>query len=98
MVRIVFIGDELSAAGFRLAGASTYTPDKQQTIEVFSKLRRDCELLLMTAEYASVLPPDVVQQALRESKPLMLVVPDMRHRSRPPDLGREVDRALGIES
>lgn len=98
MARLAFIGDELTAAGFRLAGASTHTPDKPQTSEVFARVSQECELLLMTAAYAQALPPDVLQAALRESEPLVLIVPDVLGAHRPPDLVREVDRALGIES
>ena len=50
MVRLAFIGDELTAAGYRLAGASTHTPDKPQIAEAFAKIGQDFELLLMTAE------------------------------------------------
>lgn len=98
MASTAFIGDELSAAGFRLAGVSTYSPAREHVAETFARARQDRELLLMTEAYARELPNSVLQAALRESKPLLLVVPDLRLRVLPPDLGRSVDLALGIES
>lgn len=98
VVRLAFIGDELTAAGYRLAGAGTYTPDKPQITEAFAKIGQDCDLLLMTAEYARELPQGVLSAALQESEPLVLIVPDVLRQHMPPDLARDVDRALGIES
>lgn len=95
---VTFIGDELSAAGFRLAGARTLTPEKSETAKVLAGARQDCEMLLITAEYAREIPNRLLEQALANGKPLMLIVPDVLRQFQAPDLVRVVDRALGIES
>lgn len=98
MARVTFIGDELSAAGFRLAGARILTPEKPAVKEAFANALDDCELILITAEYADELPSELVQQAQRANSPLLLLLPDLRRLFEPPDLAQRIDRALGIES
>jgi len=97
MSDIVFIGDELSAAGFRLAGARVHAPAADETLAVFEAARREARLLLVTAAVAAHLPPALLSQALAATQPLLLVVPDVRGRQQPPDLGHRVRRQLGIE-
>jgi len=98
MSDIVFIGDELSAAGFRLAGATVHAPALDETVAVFEAARRDASLLLITTEIASRLPAAVRSQALAATRPLLLVVPDVRNRRQPPDVGHLVRAQLGIEA
>lgn len=95
---IVFIGDELSAAGFRLAGARVHVPDETETRAVFESAQRNARLLLITAEVAAQLPPAVLSRALVGTRPLLLVVPDVRQRQAPPDLVGRVRRLLGMEA
>jgi len=95
---IVFIGDELSAAGFRLAGARVHVPDEMETRAVFESAQRDARLLLITAEVAARLPPAMLSRALVGTHPLLLVVPDVRQRQAPPDLVGRVRRLLGMEA
>ena len=53
----VFIGDELTAAGYRLAGARTYVPGEGELIDVFERASGEAEVVLITAELAARLPP-----------------------------------------
>ena len=61
----IFIGDELSAAGYRLAGVRVWSPDEEELLKVFRRAREEAELLLLNVEYARRLPPAEIQAAQR---------------------------------
>lgn len=97
MNQIVFIGDEASAAGYRLAGAAAYVPAAGEEAAVLEAARREALLVLISAECAARVPPAQMNEARLALKPLMLVVPDVRGRAMPADLGRLVRKQLGME-
>ncbi|HSO80850.1 MAG TPA: V-type ATP synthase subunit F, partial [Chromatiaceae bacterium] len=45
-----FIGDEVSAAGFRLAGFAAHYPAPTQATALFQRLRAEAALILITQE------------------------------------------------
>ena len=94
----VFIGDEVTAVGFRLAGASVQVPDRGQVQEVFDRARQEADLVLITAEYAGALPAGHLDEALRAIQPLVLVIPDARGNASPPDMVQRMRAALGLEA
>lgn len=93
----VFLGDELSAAGFRLAGAVTRTPAAGEEAALFEWARQQAPLVLVTAEVAARLPGELLARALAAVAPLVLVVPDARGQAQPPDLAQALRRQLGME-
>ena len=96
MKTCAFIGDEVSAAGFRLAGAEVHSPAEQETATLFRRLRDECELLILTAEAADRVPDELLQQCAEQGRPLLLVVADAAGRRRPPDLAARVREQLGM--
>lgn len=92
------IADEISAAGFRLAGARTIVPAPGALGAAFDAARNECELLLVSATLARELSPQRLAVALVAARPLLLVVPDAFGGGEPPDLAGELERALGVES
>ena len=98
MTTIAFIGDEVSAAGYRLAGAAAYVPAAGEEGAVFAAARAHAALVLVTAECAARIPAVELHQALAAFRPLTLIVPDVRGRVTPPDLGRLVRQQLGMEA
>lgn len=98
MTAVVFIGDEVTAAGYRLAGARTIVPRAGVVREAFEAALDDAELLLVTAACAAEIPAGQLDHAVRAGAPLVLLVPDAGDQVAPFDLSIEVDRALGIES
>lgn len=93
----VFIGDELSALGYRLAGARTVVPDDVDLAESFDSACAEASLVLITAGLAARLPRGRLGQAL-SSGALVVIVPDVQNRSQMPDTAELVRRQLGIES
>lgn len=92
-----FIGDEVTAAAWRLIGVRAVAVDSGNVAEAFEAAMADGDLLLVTAACAAELDGERLDAAVRHAKPLILVVPDAANRIAPPDLDREVDRVLGIE-
>lgn len=93
----VFLGDELSAAGFRLGGALTRTPAAGEEAAMFEWARQRAPLVLITPAVAERLPAGQLARALAVTTPLVLIVPDVRGREQPPDLTQALRRQLGME-
>jgi vacuolar-type H+-ATPase subunit F/Vma7 len=91
-----FIGDEVSAAGFRLAGVEVHVPESGQASDLFERLLARSQLLMVTAEVAAQLPEAQLRRALIAGRPLVLVVPDVRGRVPPDDLAARLRRQLGM--
>jgi vacuolar-type H+-ATPase subunit F/Vma7 len=96
MVACAFLGDEVSGLGFRLAGVEVHCPEPQQVRALFQRLRAEARVIVMTAEVAAALPPELLREAELATWPLVLVVPDVRHRVAAPDLVADVRRHLGM--
>jgi vacuolar-type H+-ATPase subunit F/Vma7 len=96
MSRCAFVGDEVSAVGFRLTGIAVYAPAPAEVAALFRTLCREQELILITAEMAQQLPTDLLQRQLRARRPLLLVIDDVRGRHPPVDLAEQLRRQLGM--
>ena len=98
MARIWYIGDEATAAGYRLAGAEVRVPAEAEVPEVFRLAQAaEADLILVSAQSAGALPPDELDEALMGTRPLVAIVPDAYGRHPAPDMARTVRMALGIE-
>jgi len=93
----VFLGDELSAAGFRLGGALARSPAPGEEAALFEWARQQSPLVLLTPAVAARLPAEQLARALAATAPLVLIVPDVRGREQPPDLTQALRRQLGME-
>ena len=99
MVRVLYIGDEVTAAGYRLAGAETRVPVPSEAGEVFRRACSDgADVILLSAALAPQIDPGELSAALIAEAPLTAIVPDAFGRCPPPDVARDVRLALGIES
>lgn len=96
MHRIAFIGDELTAAGFRLAGIRVFTPSSEDFVTLYETLREEAELLLLTESYARLIDAARRQQDQQAVSPLLLVIPDVARRSAPVDVGALLRDHLGM--
>ena len=97
MAAAVFIGDELSAAGFRLTGIETVVAEQDTAADALREARKDAGLLIMTAELARHVPLAELEAALIAETPAVAIIPDVRMRTPLPDLAKKLRRALGIE-
>lgn len=94
--RVAFVGDEVSALGFRLAGVDAHTPGPGEGSALFARLRCEAALILLTQEALAWVGEGALQAALRAGRPLVLVIPDVRGRQQPPDIGASIRRQLGM--
>ncbi len=97
MQAVAFIGDELSATGFRLAGAAVFIVPPSEAGEALETARAESELVLIAAAHARTVSADLLDEALRSVRPVTVVVEDVLSRQPPPDLELEMRRALGVE-
>jgi vacuolar-type H+-ATPase subunit F/Vma7 len=99
MAGILYLGDEVTAAGFRLAGVETRVTDLADAADALSAaLESDLDCVLLSGGLVSSVPPALLERAEQTVEPLFCVVPDVRGRDAPPDLARDVRNALGIEA
>ena len=96
-MKFAVIADEITAVGWRLAGARILTPDPQAASECLQEALDSVDLVLITAELASHLPKEQLEAAANALPPLVLVMADLRHTREPPDIEHEARRVLGIE-
>lgn len=91
-----YIGDEVSAMAWRLAGLRVQVPGKTEILET---VRRSCEqasLVLISAAMAGQLPEKERDDLLAQVTPPVVIVPDLRSHAALPDLITRLRRQLGV--
>ena len=94
MVAPVFIGDEVTAAGFRLAGVRIRTQEELSRILVWAK--NNTSLIFITAEYAAKLNQEQQTGLLSQQDPPVVVIPDIRSNTPMQDLATQLRAQLGV--
>jgi vacuolar-type H+-ATPase subunit F/Vma7 len=94
----VYIGDEVSAAGFRLAGARATVPDDGGEAAALADALAAAPLVLVSAAIAARIPWGEMAKALAALAPLTLIVPDLVGNVPIPDLAARLRRQLGMEA
>jgi vacuolar-type H+-ATPase subunit F/Vma7 len=96
MATVVFIGDEVAAAGFRLAGAQVLVPQAGAEEQALASARAVADVILIGAETAVHLPRAVLSDAAAARSPMVFVVPDVRGRVTLPDPVASLYGQLGV--
>ncbi len=96
MAVAVYIGDEVSAAGYRLAGLRVHVPQMEDVLETIEHALRDAPLVLLGADLVSHLPSMELDRLLSGVSPAVVVVPDIRGRTPLPDLAHRLREQLGV--
>lgn len=94
----IFIGDEISASAYRLAGIEVRTPAPDALTASLEQASAETDLVLITAQYAQRLPPGQLAKMQARLRPLLLVVPDVREQVPVPDFAKALRRQLGVEA
>jgi len=92
----VFIGDEVSACGYRLAGLRVRVPGRDELAAVLAAACEDAPLVLISAGVARWLPDVQLERLLARDTPPVVVVPDVRGLSGPDDVAPRMRRQLGV--
>jgi vacuolar-type H+-ATPase subunit F/Vma7 len=93
----IFIGDELTASGFRLTGIDTVVPEPDGVGEALREARKKAALVIMTADLAQQVSAAELDAALIADRPQVAIIPDVRFAAPVPDLASRLRRVLGIE-
>lgn len=92
----VFIGDEVSAAGFRLAGVRIRTPVREELPTIIKWANKNTSLILITQEYLNQLDNTQQQQLVSQLDPPVAVVPDIQLKTPLIDLATRLRSRLGV--
>lgn len=95
----VFIGDEWTAAGWRLAGARVIVP-AAEAASARSAFEQACgdspPLVLIGARFARLLDPNALMAARRRLDPPVLVVGEVAGPGRPDDVAGAIRERMGV--
>ena len=94
----IFIGDELSASGFRLTGIETLVPKPGAVGSALDDARARGSFVIITADLARHIPAPQLEAAMVAEAPTLAIIPDVLFRALPPDLTRRLRIVLGIEA
>ncbi len=98
MAAPVYLGDEVSAAGWRLAGARVRTPQRGDEAAALAWARAQAPLVLVSATVAAAIAEPALRAAQGALAPLVLIVPDRLGEAPTPDLAARLRGQLGLEA
>jgi len=98
MADAIFIGDELTAAGFRLTGIETIMPKPEAVGAAFAAAAQRASLIVITAAAARQVPAADIEAAMLAERPAVAIIPDALFQAAPPDLIGKLKAVLGIEA
>jgi hypothetical protein len=94
----IYLGDDVSAAGWRLAGARVRTPAAGGARGALAQARAEAPLVLISATLAAAIDDAALLPALAAVAPLVLVVADANGGAQPPDVATRMRAQLGLEA
>jgi len=98
MATPVYVGDEIGATGFRLAGLRVHVPLRGEEAAALGAARADAPLVLVSAAVAERIGDDVLREAQAALAPLVLIVPDLVTGTPAPNLAARLRKQLGLEA
>ena len=93
-----YLGDEVSAAGYRLAGLRVTVPEPGTEAAALAVARADAPLVLVSSAVAARIPERDLRAAMAALAPLTLIVPDLAGEVPVPDVAARLRRELGLEA
>jgi vacuolar-type H+-ATPase subunit F/Vma7 len=94
----IFVGDELSATGFRLCGLDTRVPLPGDETGCFEKALKEARIVLISSRCAKAVHPAALETALALLSPQVMVVPDWDGTLLESEPASKVRRALGLNT
>jgi vacuolar-type H+-ATPase subunit F/Vma7 len=95
-VALAYVGDAVTAAGFRLAGARVFSPAPGAEAAALAQARGAADVVLLSAQVAEALPRGELEAAQAALQPLLAIVPKGGTIS-PADPAERVRAQLGLE-
>lgn len=98
MAAPVYVGDEVTAAGFRLAGLDTLVPAHGEEATALADACARAPLVLLCAAVAQRIGEATVRERVIACQPPVAIVPDLAGAAPLPDLATRLRRQLGLEA
>lgn len=98
MAAPIYIGDEVSAAGWQLAGVRVSTPEPGGETVALASGRETAPLVLVSAAVAARIDAAALATATGALSPLVLVLPDPQGQVVLPGLAGRLRTQLGLEA
>jgi vacuolar-type H+-ATPase subunit F/Vma7 len=92
----IYLGDEVSAAGYRLAGVATRIPEDGGESVAFEGARADASIVLVSTAVAAKIVGARLAAAMRALSPLVVLVPDLQGETPLPDIASRLRAELGL--
>jgi vacuolar-type H+-ATPase subunit F/Vma7 len=92
----VYIGDPVSAAGYRLAGLRVQVSAADEALAVLEAACDEAPLVPLGSDLASRIPPQQLDALLSRVHPAVVVVPDVRGQAPLPDMAHRLRKQLGV--
>lgn len=96
MAVVEFIGDEVSAAGYRLCGIDARVAVGGNALSLVTQACEHASLVLVASSVARNIPEKELDKLLENIQPPVLVVPDVRGTRDVPDIARRIHNQLGM--
>lgn len=94
----IFLGDELSAAGFRLCGVDARVPSPGDEAGCLKTALTEGRIVLLGFRCAKAIPPAALEASLAMLSPLVMVVPDWDGTQLASEPASKVRRVLGLDA
>ena len=91
-----FIGDEVSAAGYRLCGIEVHIADSGNALSLIKKSCERASLVLVGSNMLQHIGTTELDELLAAIQPPVLVVPDVRGLQDVPDIASRINKQLGL--
>ena len=92
----VYIGDTISATGYRLAGLRVHAQAEDDVLAAVEAACREAPLVLLGSDLASRIPSSQLDALLSRTDPAVVVVPDIRGQVPLPDMAHRLRKQLGV--
>lgn len=96
MTAPIYIGDEVSAAGFRLAGLRVRVPAAGESQRELEWAMQQAPLVLLSTTAAAEIPQQRLDDYLSSRSPAVVVVPDVHGAVPMSDLSTRLRKQLGM--
>ena len=91
-----FIGDELSAAGYRLCGIEVHIANSSNALSLIREACERASLVLVGSSITQYIHGTDLDQLLAGIQPPVLIVPDVRGVTDAPDIAARINKQLGL--
>jgi len=91
-----FIGDAVSAAGYRLCGIETRVADHSNALKLINRACDRAEMVLVSSSMLPYLRAAELDELLARTRPPVLIVPDVRGLHDVPDIASRINKQLGL--